>query len=1330
MHHFFSLVLLVTLFVNANFIQAQDRLVTAGSRPDKAPQHRLDFIRNEGQWEQAFRFKAMLKEGVFFLTDDGFVYNFAEEARDTIAHEGFARYHAYKVKFEGCNKAPRYSEADRRSYYHNYYIGNDRSKWAAGVRISGKLTQHNIYQGIDLTVYSEGNNLKYDFLVAPGAAAEQIKMAYEGVLPHMTNEGHLRIATTINEVAEQKPYCYQVVNGKVKEVASRYQIKGNVVSFDFPDGYDKSVPLVIDPEVIFSTYSGAAYIPPPSFYAYAGLPAHATTYDKAGKLYSSVTINSLGWPVTLGAYQSLPNTKRDIAINVFEPDGTSIAYATYFGGISNEIALTMLTNDEQELFIAGSTASNDLPMTSGCFDSTYNGATVVPADNGTDIFVAHFNNNGTQLLGATYLGGSENELVPAAIGLNVVGVGTLNGINIVSPIEITLDSLDNIWLISNTISTNFPVTANAQQPVYAGGQTDGVLCKLNQDCSQLLYSSYLGSSGFDIGSSIIFNKSGKLVICGATNGSNFPVTPGAFLITAPGGISDGFVAIVNPANGSLQQASYLGTNLADHACIVQVDPDDNVYVTGRTYGAYPVSAGVFSIANGDVFLQKLNPLLSTSLISTCIGNPVAGVSRMIPTGFVYTECDEIIFSGFAHGDPSAALPVTADAIMANPRKFWFCRMPANFSVISHASFFGSSNYLDSRYCGTSHYAPDGTIYQSLGSSTFTTFPTSPTAWSPATQIVQPVPKTDAVSFKIGLRLHANFILDAAVNSNDSGCAPYSILPVNTSSGANLFVWNFGDGTPSDTVATAPLHTYTNPGSYIVTLYAFNDALCVKGDTAFLSITVVEPAVLPDITVSDTVLCNGAAIIDLSVQINNFNPNYEVLWTPGNGLLSPANQPTVTVDPLINNTYYVTVTNNILGLCEQSATDTVTITLAPLMLQLNTQDTTVCEGALIQVSADGNPQYLYTWSPATGMNDSTLLEPEITVTQSENYMLKASYPGCPDTFVFLNIIMESMPVVQLGPDKSICPGLPVALESMISPFHNDYLYSWTPNTGNLSNPDGPNTSLLSDTSITYTLTVQTPVGCSGSDSIHILVFPGVDGDIIPDTGYCPGGSVTLFASGGSVYSWTPSYGLDDTTIAAPTASPGTSTNYTVIISNQYNCSETQNVSIQVFPNAVLNMPDSVSVYPGEAYSLEPGTNCLYFSWFPPSGISNTNVSNPVFDPEVRTRYFVTATTEQGCEVKDSIDVLVKETVWDIPNAFAPAGNNSVFRPAIRGLATLKQFVIFNRWGNKVYSSVDINSGWDGTFNGQPQPAGVYVYLIEGVTDKGSVLHKQGNVTLLR
>ncbi|WP_157977329.1 gliding motility-associated C-terminal domain-containing protein, partial [Taibaiella helva] len=147
-------------------------------------------------------------------------------------------------------------------------------------------------------------------------------------------------------------------------------------------------------------------------------------------------------------------------------------------------------------------------------------------------------------------------------------------------------------------------------------------------------------------------------------------------------------------------------------------------------------------------------------------------------------------------------------------------------------------------------------------------------------------------------------------------------------------------------------------------------------------------------------------------------------------------------------------------------------------------------------------------------------------------------------------------------------------------------------------------------------------------------------------------------------------------------------------------------------------------------VEPGTNCLYFSWFPPSGLSATNIADPLMNPAVRTRYFVTATTEHGCLVKDSMDVLVEKTVIDMPNAFAPSGTNRVFKPAKRGIAQLKSFTIFNRWGNKVYSSANIDEGWDGTKDGKALPMGVYIYTIEAVTDSGETFTQQGNVTLIR
>lgn len=1328
-------VYLLFLFIFALCFQkvdARSKHLATASGPLNERNYKVDFIRNDGQWNAAARFKAYLKDGVFFLTDSGFVYHFAAEPQSALSgQEDSVKYHAFSVTFASAHRQAECKGNDVRAYHHNYYIGNNKAKWASEVPVFGQINRQQIYNGIDLKVYSEDHNLKYDFIVAPGAEPEQIKLKFDGVVPQLTVDGHLRLVTSVNEVLEQKPYCYQIERGEIREVVSSYRVNGQVVTFDFPNGYNTSLPLIIDPVVVFSSYSGASYIPPPNYYAFSGFPAHATTYDAVGKLYSSVTINTLGWPVTMGAYQAIPSTKRDIGINVFEANGTSLAYATYFGGNQNEIALTMLTNAQGDLFIAGNTSSTDLPTTTGCYDSTYNGSSTPIIDQGTDIFVAHFSNNGSQLIGATYLGGSENELVPASLFLTVVGIGTLNGLNIITPIEIVLDSLNNIWILSNTISTDFPVTANAQQPTFSGGQTDIVLCKLNADCSQLLYSSYMGSSGFDIGSSIIFNKSGNLLICGATSGSNFPVTPGAYLTSAPGGTADAFVSIINPLTGGVLQSTFLGTNLADHACIVQVDPADNVYVVGRTYGAYPVTTDTFGFSNGDVFLQKLSPNLTNSLASTRLGNSLSSPSRMIPTGFVYTDCDEVIFSGVGHIAAFDSLPVTPDAVLVTPSKFWFCSLSPNFSTLNTASFFGSVNNLDFRYCGTSHYAPDGTIYQSLGSSTFTTFPTTANAWSPTTQIVQIIPKEDAVSFKIGMNnLRADFVLDAAVNTNDSGCAPYSILPVNTSVGAIDFIWDFGDGSPLITSATPPIHTYASPGNYTITLIASNDSACVIADTAFLSITVLAPAVMPDLILNDTVLCTDVDTLNLFVQINNFNPSFEILWTPPLGLLSAANQQSISVNPYINTTYYVTVTDDVYGLCSLSATDSIHIVVAPNLIQFNSFDTAVCEGTVLQVSANGNPQYTYTWIPGTGMNDSSVINPTISVLQSENYILKASYPGCADTLLFLSIEMQSKPTVNLGPDKNTCPGLPVALESLISPYRSDYVYTWTPTTGLMSSLNLPNAWFISDTSILYTLTVQTPAGCTGADSIYILVYPGVAGGVVPDTGYCPGGYAQLNAYGGTVYRWSPVYGLNDVNIANPTANPETSTDYTVVISNQFNCADTQTVSVQVYPAAVLQIPDTVVLYPGETYQLLPGTNCHYFSWFPPSGISSVNMANPVFDPEVRTRYFVTATTEYGCEVKDSMDVLVNETIWDVPNAFAPNSSNNLFKPSVRGLVQLTQFDIYNRWGNKVYSGSDISSGWDGTYNGVPQPLGVYIYVLEGITDKGKVAKKQGNVTLIR
>jgi gliding motility-associated-like protein len=162
-----------------------------------------------------------------------------------------------------------------------------------------------------------------------------------------------------------------------------------------------------------------------------------------------------------------------------------------------------------------------------------------------------------------------------------------------------------------------------------------------------------------------------------------------------------------------------------------------------------------------------------------------------------------------------------------------------------------------------------------------------------------------------------------------------------------------------------------------------------------------------------------------------------------------------------------------------------------------------------------------------------------------------------------------------------------------------------------------------------------------------------------------------------------------------------------------------------------MPDSVIIHPGESYHIMPQTNCVSFLWTPSGGLDNPFISDPVAAPLLDTKYIVFGSTEFGCKVTDSISVYSSPgTLIDLPNAFAPGSTNSVFKVNKRGLATLKYFRIYNRWGNLVYEGKNIDAGWDGKYNDVPQPYGVYVYEVEAVASDGTIFRKRGNVTLIR
>lgn len=343
---------------------------------------------------------------------------------------------------------------------------------------------------------------------------------------------------------------------------------------------------------------------------------------------------------------------------------------------------------------------------------------------------------------------------------------------------------------------------------------------------------------------------------------------------------------------------------------------------------------------------------------------------------------------------------------------------------------------------------------------------------------------------------------------------------------------------------------------------------------------------------------------------------------------------------------------------------------------------------------------------------------------------ATINGC-DSLITTTLHVIPRPVkIEMLDSLVACQYDSVAIESNTLPYNAGYTYSWSPST-NLNTDDQPNVWFFADQSRSYVLTVtkNDVIPCSLRDTIDIIVNPG-DFLEVPVTEFalCSGDSVQLNASGAATYKWSPAIYLSNPDIANPIAKAGTTTTYTLVGTSNKNCTDTQTVQVTVHPNAVLQLPDYVNIYPGETYYMQPGTNAVYFNWFPVAGLSSHTIANPIMNPTVNTRYFVTAKTEFGCEVTDSVDVYVKETVLDMPNAFNP--NYEEYKVSIRGLASIESFGVYNRWGQLVFETKNMNQGWDGRFKGTAQPAGVYVYKINATTVEGKPFQKTGNVTLIR
>ncbi|MEO6830656.1 MAG: SBBP repeat-containing protein, partial [Chitinophagaceae bacterium] len=568
----------------------------------------LEFVRNDGQWDGPFQYKALSQNGDAFLSKTSFTYMVGEAANgykmDEVHHgrskSEQLRFHTYRVHFEGANQQPEIVASKEQSWYYNYFLGNDSTRWKSNIHPALALDYNALYPGVDMHVTSQNGNLKYEFIVAPNTDPDIIQLRYDGVDGLKIKDKNLVISTSVGEAEELMPVAFQYSpEGARKEVACRYVLKGNNLTYKFPDGYDSKLTLVIDPTVVFCTLTGST----------ADNWGYTATYDDSGNFYAGgIMLSYLGgsYPVTTGAFQTTfgggvddPNYATsdahgvgfasDMAIMKLNSTGSTRIWATYLGGSDNEQPHSIIKDPSGNLVIAGISYSNNFPTTSGAYDVSVNG--------GADIVVTKLNSTGSGLAGSTYIGGSGDD------GVNYNGseyiFGNLKhnyGDNARS--EVLVDKSGNVYVTASTKSSNFPVTSNAFQSSIGGGQ-DAVVMKFNSTLSSLTYSTFLGGSSDDAGYVLALDTAQThFYVGGGTMSSNFPSTTGTWKTTYQGGSADGYIArFGNSGTYPLQKVTFIGTSDYDQVYGVQVDLENNVYAVGQTLGgSFPVTSGVYSNA--------------------------------------------------------------------------------------------------------------------------------------------------------------------------------------------------------------------------------------------------------------------------------------------------------------------------------------------------------------------------------------------------------------------------------------------------------------------------------------------------------------------------------------------------------------------------------------------------------------------------------------------------------------------------------------------------------------------------------------------------------------
>jgi hypothetical protein len=1168
------------------------------------------------------------------------------------------------LSFVNMNQDVKISSENEISQYFNYYYPHCPNG-ITNVKAYKKILYENIYKNIDLVFYNstKNNGIKYDFIVKPGADIAQIKLKYSDYSKIMSQtDGSVRISNEIGFIEDSQPLVYQKANSdKIQSnVPCSYKIDNDLITFNIND-YDKTKPLIIDPNLIWSTYYGGT----------GGDHGTCVVLDKNYNVIIAGYTLSTNFPTTPGAFQTTRGLKSYDAIIVkFDING-NVLWSTYYGGIEWDQAESMCADQNNNIYITGFTWSSNFPISVDALQGTFGGGQI-------DGFIVKFDQLGNRIWG-TYYGGSLDE--------HFYGIAH--------------NQLNELALTGWTQSREFRVGPYSFAKNSSINQ-DAFLVTMSDD-GAFVNGTYIGGDDIESGQGVVYERNNDIIFAGFTRSQNFPLKSNDPNDKSRPEVTDIFVTRFNFAD-SLKPIVYskvFGGNAIDGCYGITLDTKWNILLTGKTNSInFPVIGNTFQRIKSsvdDAFVMKLD---TNALIiwSTYLGGSSYDQGNAIATD----KMNNAIIVGKTE---SSDIPMSNSA---------FQKILSGPNDAFAAKFDTDGNFQWSTYIGGINnewgwgITTDGASNVIItGATESIDFPVTSNAIQKKLNInIDPKEKEARIDAFI-LKFCASEPEPEIKSLNDmplTFCPGDSVILLATD-GFDSYLWSNGDRNKKIVVKDSGVFTVsvwdsngcigTSPPAHIVTYPQPNPKIIGKtefcqGDSTYIEVSadfeeynwsngknikgfIVNSNEKLVVTVKDSNGCTGKDSVIIKVnplpkprikgfifvcagskgvwyEVTGF-PNHSFIWNvEGGNIVYGVDKINVTIDwgngP--SGKIYVRELNELTGCVGY---DTMEVTIGDKLqpkITSNTGKFSFCEGDSLILDG-GAGYYTYFWEPNRETSQTITVK-----TPGIYYLTVKDNSTCQG--------MDSIIISEIPNPRPVITGNKVVCENSLGEFYetpnlSGNSYTWTVGGGNIINGNGTNRIEVKWNRIGKdTLQVLEKVdsaGCFGlSEVFEITVYPNPIPKITLNgpSAFCEGDSTELFADEGyEQYHW--SNGATSQKIIVKSKG-----DYSVTVTDINGCTGSSNtfVSIDVYSlplkPVITRIEDTLN-----------SSNSIKYQWnYEGNSIAGANDS--VYQPQNQGNYSVTITDKNGCKSTSDPIYFTKGSVggWAVitlpDTIFAKIGEN--------------------------------------------------------------------------